>query len=170
VLIQSSVLILTQPTILSLASINHPAPTFRSRTVVSMRGKSWVPYLSAQASNVYSAEFDFSAWELFGCRAVRRGDFKAVLQGPPRGTGDWELYNVRSDPGETKDLAKVEKQTLEDLIRDYEVYYQETGMFDAGLALDMAQKTARSVGKPNEVVGMHGFRGRGNGSSGRKQI
>lgn len=135
-----------------------------------MRGKSWVPLLSSQTSTVYSSEFDFTAWELFGCRAVRRGDHKAILQGPPRGTGDWELYNVKDDPGETKDLAKVEKQILEDLIRDYEVYYQETGMFDAGLAIEMAQKTARSVGKPNEVVGMHGFRGKGASSTDAKQI
>ena len=32
-----------------------------------------------------------------------------------------------------------------EMIRHYEVYYQETGMFDTGLAVEMAEKMSREV-------------------------
>jgi hypothetical protein len=128
-----------------------------------MRGKSWVPLLNSTSPHVYDAAFDFTGWELFDNRAVRKGKYKAILQPPPRGTGEWELYNLDDDPGEIKDLAHIQefKEKKDELIQHYEVYYQETGMFDASLAFENARKTAASVGKVNEVVGMHGFRGRG---------
>lgn len=125
-----------------------------------MRGKSWVPLLDGSSPHVYDSEFDFTGWELFGNRAVRKGKYKAVLQPPPRGTGDWELYDLEADPGEVNDLAKVAVEKTKELIRHYEVYYQETGMFDADLAVQTAKERVKSVGRANEKVGMHGFRGR----------
>jgi len=153
------------PTILSLASIPHPYPNpFQSRTIVPMRGKSWVPHLSSQSPHVYDSTFDFTAWELFGNRAVRKGRWKAVLQAPPRGTGEWELYDLSVDPGELRDLAVVgdkgDGEKLDELIRHYETYYQETGMFDAGLAIEEARRKVRSVGRAVDKGGLHGFRGR----------
>ena len=153
------------PTILSLAAIRHPYPdTFQSRTIVPMRGKSWVPLLSSQTPHVYDAAFDFTGWELFGNRAVRQGEWKAVLQAPPRGTGEWELYDLSVDPGELRDLAVVgnerDREKLRELIRHYETYYQETGMFDASLAIEEARKKVRSVGKVVDGGSLHGFRGR----------
>lgn len=131
-----------------------------------MRGKSWVPLLSSQASHVYNEDFDFTAWELFGNRAVRKGRYKAVLQAPPRGTGEWELFDLSVDPGELNNLAigayegSEERKILDGLIRHYETYYQETGMFDAGLAIEEARRKIKSVGKVVEGGGLHGFRGR----------
>jgi len=153
------------PTILALASIPHPYPhPFQSRTIVPLRGKSWVLHLSSPSEHpaVYSSAFDFAAWELFGNRAVRRGRWKAVLQAPPKGTGAWELYDLEADPGEIVDLAGVESQRerLRELVRCYEVYYQETGMFDAGAAIEEARRKVRSVGGAVERAGLHGFRGR----------
>jgi len=149
------------PTILSLANIPHPYPNlFQSRPIVPMRGKSWVSLLSSHSPYVYDSAFDFTAWELFGNRAVRKGRWKAVLQAPPKGSGEWELYDLSTDPGELKDLAKVEKSKMQELVRHYETYYQETGMFDAGLAIEEARRKVRSVGGVVEGGGLHGFRGR----------
>jgi arylsulfatase len=37
---------------------------------------------------------------------MRQGELKAVSVAPPFGPGDWYLYNVAEDPGETHDLSK----------------------------------------------------------------
>ena len=105
------------PTILDLAGVTHPAPHFRDRSVVPMRGKSWVPLLAGQTSAIHNATEDFTAWELFGCRAVRQGKWKALLMPTPRGSGEWELYDLEEDPGEVRDRAKRDPEVLGRLIR-----------------------------------------------------
>ncbi|MEO1080248.1 MAG: arylsulfatase [Pseudomonadota bacterium] len=57
--------------------------------------------------------------ELFGNRAFRRGDWKASLIVPPISNGQWALYNLRSDPGETSDLSEQEPEVLAELMASY---------------------------------------------------
>lgn len=47
---------------------------------------------------------------------------------PPRGKGDWELYDMRVDHSELNDLADREPDILKRLMDHWEVYYAETGM------------------------------------------
>jgi arylsulfatase A-like enzyme len=133
------------PTILDLAEISHPGMEFRGRSVVPMRGRSWRPLLTDPAVEIYDPHMDYTSWELFGVRAVRKGDWKALYQVPPKGQGQWELYNLAGDPGEIQNRAAKEPEILRELIEHYEVYYQETGMFDASLAIEMAEKAAAAV-------------------------
>jgi len=122
------------PTFLDLAGVQHPAPTFRSRDVASLRGKSWTPLLSAPESNtvsIYNGENDIVGWEQIGVAAVRLGEWKALFLPPPKGPGKWELYHVSEDLGELHDLADKEPKKLAEMIAHYETYFQETGMFDA---------------------------------------
>ncbi|KAJ0279431.1 hypothetical protein CBS470a_009242 [Colletotrichum nupharicola] len=118
------------PTMLDLAGVSHPGTTFRGREVVTPRGKSWVPMLGSETSEVYGEGEDVAGWELFGMRAIRRGTYKAVLLPPPHGTGTWELYDIKSDPGETKDLAASQPEIMRQLLQDWEVYFSETGMIE----------------------------------------
>ena len=120
------------PTLLELAGLKHPGSTFRGREVAKIRGKSWVPYLKGAKDDVYDAELDVTGWELFGQNGIRRGDYKALLHPPPRGTGEWELFNVKTDPGELHDLSKKEPAIMADLMEEWNIYYAETGMFDLG--------------------------------------
>ena len=133
------------PTMLDLAGVKHPAPRYQGRDVVQMRGKSWIPLLSGTSSEIHDSDQDWTGWELFGCRAVRQGDWKALLMPAPRGTGEWQLYNLRLDPGEIHDQASNEPEVLHMLIQHYELYYQETGMFDTELAVQMAERTSAEL-------------------------
>ena len=74
---------------------------------------------------------DIVGWEQIGVAAVRLGDWKAVFLPPPRGPGEWELYEVSKDPGETKNLATSRPEKLVEMVGHYETYFQETGMFDS---------------------------------------
>lgn len=135
------------PTVLDLAGVPHPPSQFRGRVVAPIRGKSWLSHLRSEAvvtekvgvgqqptivlpGEIHDPSTTFTGWELFGSCAIRRGDWKAAHQPPPRGKGDWELYNVEKDPGELEDLAETKPEILKGLITDWEQYYAETGMFD----------------------------------------
>ncbi|OAA58922.1 arylsulfatase [Niveomyces insectorum RCEF 264] len=119
------------PTILDMAGLRHPAPTYSGREVVGMRGKSMVPYLSADASSgpVTIHEKDFiQGWETCGRAAVRKGDWKIVFIPKPKGTEKWQLYNLATDPGEIHDLAEQEPNRLAELLKLWEQYVLETGV------------------------------------------
>jgi arylsulfatase/uncharacterized sulfatase len=63
-----------------------------------------------------------------GNAALFRGDFKLVINQPPNGDGQWRLYNVRLDPGETRDLSAELPDLFAQMQRDYEAYVQEMGV------------------------------------------
>ncbi|KAH7324254.1 alkaline-phosphatase-like protein [Stachybotrys elegans] len=118
------------PTMLDLAGVSHPAPEFRGREVVPMRGRSWVPYLSNGAETVHPEDEDAIGWELFGRRAIRRGNHKAVFIPAPQGSDEWELFDIANDPGENENLADKLPEVLQRLLEDWSAYIQDTGMYD----------------------------------------
>ncbi|CAF3384231.1 unnamed protein product [Rotaria socialis] len=117
------------PTVLELAGVTHPGTTFQGRTVMQPRGKSWVPHLRSHEP-IHDECQDFTGWELFGERAIRRGNYKAVYipKGPPPGETKWELYDSMQDNGELKDLAREKPNILKELIELWFKYGNETGV------------------------------------------
>ncbi|KAF5658621.1 arylsulfatase [Fusarium circinatum] len=105
------------PTILDLAQVQHPGQTFRGREVVNPRGKSWVSHLSSPTEhpNVHQDADHIHGWELFGNRAIRRGNWKAVLLAK-QGGDNWELFDVEKDPAEQHDLSKKRPEILEEML------------------------------------------------------
>jgi hypothetical protein len=84
-------------------------------------GKSWVPVLAGQAGSPRTDQ-DYLAWELFGNRAVRQGDWKIRSEYKPFGKGDWELFNVAADPAERKDLASEYPDKVKAMLALWESY------------------------------------------------
>lgn len=123
------------PTMLQLAGVEHPHPTFHGREVAAPRGRSWVPYLSEKTDTIHQDGESVMGWELFGRRAIRRGDFKAVFTPAPAGSDEWELYDISKDPGEMRNLAGERPDILQQLLQDWDQYVQETGMYDIKLNL-----------------------------------
>jgi arylsulfatase len=115
------------PTILDMAGVQHPAPTYQGRQVVPMRGKSMVPYLTSQAETIHEKDF-INGWETCGRAACRRGDWKIVFIPRPKGPERWQLYNLANDPGEVHDLAEQEPKKLKELIKLWDIYVLETGV------------------------------------------
>ncbi|KAJ4359952.1 uncharacterized protein N0V89_000511 [Didymosphaeria variabile] len=117
------------PTILDMAGATHPAPSYRGREIVHMRGKSMLPFIRGTTSSVHEKDF-IQGWETCGRAAVRKGDFKIVFIPKPKGTEKWQLYNLKSDPGEVHDLAEKEeyKAVFEELMGLWEQYVLETGV------------------------------------------
>jgi arylsulfatase len=108
------------PTLLEIAGAGYPK-TYEGHEVPALMGKSWSPMLAGKTESPRN-EQDYIAWEVFGNRAVRQGDWKIRWLYKPLGKGDWELYNLASDPSERKDLAAERPDKLKALLALWDSY------------------------------------------------
>jgi arylsulfatase len=108
------------PTLLEIAGASYPK-TREGRELPPLMGKSWGRVLAGQAESP-RVEQDYLAWEIFGNRAVRQGDWKLRWQYKPLGKGDWELFNLAADPAERKDLASERPDKVRALVALWESY------------------------------------------------
>jgi len=91
-----------------------------------------VPLLAGSADSV-RGESDWAGWELFGNRAVRKGDWKILnTLRAAGGSGDWQLYNLKNDPGETRDLVKENPRKLKELMALWDRYARQDGVILTG--------------------------------------
>jgi len=125
------------PTLLDVLQIQHPGTQYKGRELVPLRGKSILPYLNQQQERIHDADH-ITGWELFGQKALRKGDWKALFIPAPNGPNKWQLYNLAEDVGETDDLAEQYPEKLHELLEDWKVYVKENGVIefaDTGLGL-----------------------------------
>jgi arylsulfatase A-like enzyme len=108
------------PTLLELAGASYPK-AYKGQELPSLIGKSWVKMLAGGVESPRTDQ-DYMAWEIFGNRAVRQGDWKLRWQWKPWGSGDWELFNVAADPGERKDLAAENPEKAQALLARWDEY------------------------------------------------
>jgi arylsulfatase len=102
------------PTLLEIAGASYPK-TRDGHDLPPLIGKSWSPVLAGQVESVRTGQ-DYLAWEVFGNRAVRQGEWKLRWQIKPYGKSDWELFNVAKDPAERKDLAAQNPDKVKNLL------------------------------------------------------
>ena len=114
------------PTILELAGIQHPGTQYNGHAVAALRGVSMLPYLRGNAVAIHAPD-EAIGWELFGRFGIRRGRWKAVRIPPPNGPGQWQLYDLEGDPGETDDVAVSQSDELATLLAAWDRYVAETG-------------------------------------------
>lgn len=67
-------------------------------------------------------------YELTGHAALFQGDYKLVVNQAPLGDGQWRLFNIVDDPGETVDLASTHPATFQRMLSRYQRYQRETGV------------------------------------------
>ncbi|KAB8627237.1 hypothetical protein FH972_026070 [Carpinus fangiana] len=117
------------PTILAMAGVAHPAPAYRGREVVPMRGTSMMPFLEGAAPRIHPEDF-VQGWETCGRAALRKGDWKIVFLPKPKGTEKWQLYDLKRDPGEVHDLADEPEQAerMRAMLKLWDQYVLETGV------------------------------------------
>lgn len=123
------------PTVLDLAGVAAPASR-NGHALTRPEGRSWARLLNGQTAEARPAS-DIVGWELFFQRAIRQGDWKAVYL-PPSGQrpydpgarpqGKWELFNLRDDPAEARDLAAEQPERLKSLIAAWDDYAKSSGV------------------------------------------
>ena len=113
------------PTILDIAGIDYDEQS----SINPMTGHSLFPIIQKDTNQVY-AQDEPIGMEAAGQAAIFRGDFKLVRNGKPYGDGIWRMYNLKNDPGETKDLATSNAKLFEDLKIDYKNYSTKYGVLE----------------------------------------
>ena len=68
-----------------------------------------IPYLTNEKK---SSPHEFVFWRVGTKRAIRMGDWKALLEPGRFGSPDWQLYNLKNDIGEKNDLAMLKPDVL----------------------------------------------------------
>lgn len=139
------------PTILDLAGIQHPGKEYKGRPIASLRGTSWKEFLAALAvgrgdrtTPIHHSDY-VAGFEIAGSGALRRGDWKITFVPAPKGPQRWELFNIKTDPGETNDLRDKEPALFTEMLALWDEYKKEVGV--VGLAgeypraIQGAQKT-----------------------------
>ncbi len=101
------------PTVLELAGIT-PTAEWKGQPVPASPGRSLVPLLAADVPVLR----DFLWWLHEGHRAIRAGDWKLVSSAKP--DGDWELYNLATDRGETTNLASAHPERVKEMAAKWE--------------------------------------------------
>jgi hypothetical protein len=61
-------------------------------------------------------------YELTDHGVLFQGDHKLVVNQPPAGDGQWRLFNIVDDPGETVDLAATQALRFQRMLSRYEQY------------------------------------------------
>jgi arylsulfatase len=120
------------PTFLEVAGIEHPQ-THNGREVAPIQGKSWVSMLAGEAESPRGSD-DWLGWELFGGRAIRKGDWKISWLPQPFGqhhrqeASTWKLYNLAGDPAERNDLSGQYPEIRNALIAHWDDYVEQNGV------------------------------------------
>ena len=110
-------------TILDIADIKYPKE-FKGRQPIPMTGKSLAPVFRGEQRDGHQS----IAWSTSQGRAIRMGDWKLVkLKGKESAKAKWELYNLKHDGGETKNLASDNPDQVEKMSTNYEAWKKQVG-------------------------------------------
>jgi arylsulfatase A-like enzyme len=114
------------PTLLDITGAVYPK-SYKGNDLPPLIGKSWKKVLAGESESPRTQQ-DYLAWELFGNRAVRQGDWKLRWEYKPLGRSEWELYNVATDPAELKDLAIINPGKLKDMMVLWDDYVKKNNV------------------------------------------
>ena len=103
------------PTVLELAGI-HPERAWRGALAPPLPGRSLVSAFAADRP----VERDYLYWHHQTNRAIRVGDWKLVSAGTKDAEGPWELYDLRTDRSELKNLATAYPEKVRQLAQLWE--------------------------------------------------
>jgi len=106
------------PTLLEIADVDMPGPVYDGREINVPDGISMLPVLKSEIDTV-RGDNNPVGYELAGSSAVFQGRYKLMQNLEPKGTGDWELYDIEADPSELTNLA----DQMPDLVDELKTFY-----------------------------------------------
>ncbi len=115
------------PTLLELAGVETPQGEYDGRQIYAPDGISMTPVLRGETLTVRTEEHPVG-YELAGSSAVFKGPWKLMQNLAPKGTGEWELYDIESDPSELTNLAADRPDLVAEMTAFYEQWAKEVNL------------------------------------------
>ncbi len=115
------------PTLLELAQVPQPGNSYKGQSIEAITGRSLLPALRAETALVHPAQ-EAIGYELSGNQALFKGNLKLVKDLPPVGDGQWHLYDLATDPGETIDLQTRLPDAFKTMQADFDAYAKSHGV------------------------------------------
>lgn len=115
------------PTLLELGGVPRPGTRYAGKPIIPPSGTSLMPVLTGAAARVHAPE-EAIGYELSGNQALFKGDLKLIKNIPPVGDGQWHLFDIRQDPGETHDLRERMPAVFHAMQADYAAYAKANGV------------------------------------------
>ena len=112
------------PTILDIAG----ASSLQEKEKFEMQGVSLFPVMKGDKDELLEAR-GFGG-ELFGMRYYRQGDWKILRMPVPYGSGNWQLYDLLTDPGEINDVSASHPKIFQQLISEWQEYAKINGVVE----------------------------------------
>ena len=116
------------PTLLEVAGAQAPE-AIEGREVLPMQGQSVLDLFEGKSELAYEGA-DRVGYELFSFKAFIDGHWKIVRMPKPLGTGEWELFDLSTDPAELDDLSAEQPDRLEEMVALWEQYKEANGVLD----------------------------------------
>ncbi len=113
------------PTILEMADVKPVSNKFYA----PITGNSILPHIQDASMPIYQ-EDEGVGLEAANNAAYYQGDFKIVKNNIPLGDGIWYMYNLKIDPGETKDISKTNSAKFQAMLEAYDEYAKAVGVIE----------------------------------------
>lgn len=114
------------PTLLEITGTKRP-DTYRNNKLAAMSGTPFNEMLSDKRAIVRDENAGFGIESLEN-KAYLKGDWKIRFLMPPFGEGrNWQLFNVKEDPREQRDLADQKPEKLHEMLSGWIGYTQAVG-------------------------------------------
>ena len=113
------------PTLLDLAGNRSRKP---AKGKLEMQGVSLLPVMTGESDTLLQSR-GFGG-ELFGMKFYRKGQWKILNMPVPYGTGNWQLFDLSSDPGEITDVSSMHSKIREQLIAAWLDYAKVNGVIE----------------------------------------
>ncbi|MBB6463275.1 sulfatase-like hydrolase/transferase [Flammeovirga kamogawensis] len=109
-------------TILAYANVEHPKDNYKGQKIVAPSGISIKSFLEGKTDTVRTDD-QYVAFELFGNKYIVEGNYKAAyVRKGMWGDGEWHLFDINLDPGETRPLEVQQPELMKKLIKQYDEY------------------------------------------------
>ena len=125
------------PTFLEVAGIVHP-DVYDGEEVVPLQGISLMPLLNGELPT--ASETRQLGWSAYGMDAYRKGNWKVLRLPVPYGSGNWQLYNLATDPGEIHDLSSKYPLRSQALADAWEIYAEANGIIQPNMPIAYAKQ------------------------------
>lgn len=107
------------PTILSLVGVENHQGSWNNSAIEPIVGSDFSSFLAGTALNIHD-EDEPIGYELGGSSVLFKGDYKIVINRFEQNETEWHLFNIKIDPGETRDLIEERPELFAEMLADYE--------------------------------------------------